>query len=151
MPLIGATLLFKKSTIHNIPDINDVRTLLEIIRSTGAKVTLENHTLSVDTTEMGSKKINLDLVGKIRASILLVPGLIRTLKSVELPYPGGCNIGKRPIDFLMNGFFEIGYTGTYGDSGVSISGQAKEGDVEFSAGFAVTATESLILANVLRK
>jgi len=70
---------------------------------------------------------------------------------VELPYPGGCNIGKRPIDFLMNGFFEIGYTGTYNDSGVSISGSAKEGDVEFSAGFAVTATESLILANVLRK
>lgn len=87
----------------------------------------------------------------MRASILLVPGFLKAFGSVELPYPGGCNIGKRPIDFLMNGFFDIGYTGTYSDSGVSISGEAKSGEVEFSAGFAVTATESLILANVCRK
>lgn len=70
---------------------------------------------------MQNRKIDLELASKIRASILLVPAFLRAFGSVELPYPGGCNIGKRPIDVLMNGFFEIGYTGTYGDSGVSIS------------------------------
>ncbi len=100
---------------------------------------------------MHGEGMDLDLVKKIRASILLVPAFLRAFGSVELPYPGGCNIGKRPIDFLMSGFFDIGYEGSYSDSGVSLSGTAKEGDVEFSAGFAVTATESLILANVLRK
>ncbi len=65
---------------------------------------------------MQNKKIDLELASKIRASILLVPAFLRAFGSVELPYPGGCNIGKRPIDVLMNGFFEIGYTGTYGDS-----------------------------------
>ncbi len=151
LPLIGAALLFKKATIHNVPDISDVHTLLAIAKSAWVQVSFHENTLSIDTTAMHSHSIDLELASKIRASILLVPGFLQAFGSVELPYPGGCNIGKRPIDVLMNGFFEIGYTGTYGDSWVSIWWTPKEWDVEFSAGFAVTATESLILANVQRK
>lgn len=151
LPLIGAALLFKKATLHNVPDISDVRTLLSIAKSAGAKVDFTNGTLRVESAGMNDSGLDLELVKKIRASILLVPAFLKAFGSVELPYPGGCNIGKRPIDFLMNGFFEIGYAGDYSDTGVVLSGGTKEGLVEIAGGFAVTATEALILANVTRK
>lgn len=151
LPLIAAALLFKKSTLRNVPDISDVRTLLAIVRSVGAKVEFENNVLRIEAGEMSKDGMDVALVSKIRASILLVPAFLRAFGSVEIPYPGGCNIGKRPIDVFVNGFLEIGYRAESSDAGVALSGSPKEGDVEFSAGFAVTATESLILANVLRK
>lgn len=151
LPLIAAALFFKKATLRNVPDISDVRTLLTIVRSVGAKAEFENNVLRIETGDMRKETMDLALVSKIRASIMLVPAFLKAFGSVDIPYPGGCNIGKRPIDVFVNGFLEIGYVGDSSDSGVSLSGKPKEGDVEFSAGFAVTATESLILANVLRK
>jgi len=151
LPMIGAALLFKKATLHNVPDISDVRTLLSIAKSAGAKVDFANGTLKVESAGMNDSGLDLDLVKKIRASILLVPAFLKSFGSIELPYPGGCNIGKRPIDVLMNGFFEIGYSGDYSDTGVILSGGMKDGLVEIAGGFAVTATEALILANVTRK
>lgn len=88
LPLIGAALLFKKTIIRNVPDISDVHTMLAIARSAGVEATFEGSTLSMDTSSMRSGGIDTELVKKMRASILLVPGFLRAFQSVELPYPG---------------------------------------------------------------
>lgn len=94
--------------------------------------------------------IKLDLVKKIRASILLMPALLARFARVEIPYPGGCNIGKRPIVEHTAGLSAMGYRTEDSDAGLRLSGRPVSGDLDIPAGFAVTATENLIMASVLR-
>lgn len=94
--------------------------------------------------------MNRELMKKIRASILLLAPLLYRFGTVDMPFPGGCNIGKRPIDEHLNGLREIGYSSMDGDESIHLSGKLQSGDKNLYAGFAVTATENLVTANVLR-
>jgi len=69
--------------------------------------------------------INYELIKKMRASILLIAPLLHRFGSVEMPYPGGCNIGKRPIDEHINGFRAIGYKDHDTMESVQLSGKAE--------------------------
>ncbi len=150
LPMIAAALLFRNATLRNVPDIGDVRTFLQIVESLGVAVSFENGVLKTDTSAMSDSGMRQDLVKKIRASILLVPAMLERFGSVEIPYPGGCNIGKRPIGEHTGGLSSLGYRVHDSDSGVRLSGKAVSGDLEIGMGFAVTATENLIMASVLR-
>lgn len=77
LPLIAAALFFKKATLRNVPDISDVRTLLAIVRSVGAKAEFENNVLRIETGDMKKETMDLALVSKIRASIMLVPAFLK--------------------------------------------------------------------------
>jgi len=100
IPILAATLLTKESsTITNIPLIQDILKLIEILESLGAKIKwLDNNTIKIDPSHLSLKKINQDLVKKIRASVLLIAPLTHRFSSFELRQPGGCVIGARPID-----------------------------------------------------
>lgn len=113
-------------------------------------VDFTGNTLTMDMSAISLENMNRELMKKIRASILLLAPLLHRFGKVDIPFPGGCNIGKRPIDEHLNGLREIGYSSVDGDESIHLSGKLQSGERALYAGFAVTATENLIAANVLR-
>lgn len=151
LPLIACGLFFKNFTLHNVPRIGDVFTFLEIISSLGVKVDFQKNTLKLDTTNMSLSDLNRDLVKKIRVGIFLFPALLKRFWELEIPYPGGCNIGKRPITEHLKAFEAFGYFGDGNDENISFKGKPHNNTVIISAGFAVTATENAIMMAAFQK
>jgi UDP-N-acetylglucosamine 1-carboxyvinyltransferase len=150
LPLIACGLFFEKFTLHNVPRIGDVLTFLDIIRSLDVVVMFEWNTLILDTSHMSLEHLNIDLVKKIRVGIFLFPALLKKFRSLEIPYPGGCNIGKRPIDEHIRAFEAFGYTDEWTGEILKFSGNYITTDVRISAGFAVTATENILMIAAFR-
>jgi UDP-N-acetylglucosamine 1-carboxyvinyltransferase len=99
LPIICATLLCQElCTLSNVPDILDVRNLIEILRQLGSKITFERNTLIIDNSGVNSFEPKEELVKKLRGSILLLGPLLSRFHKVIMPFPGGDLIGKRPID-----------------------------------------------------
>ncbi|MDD3646144.1 MAG: UDP-N-acetylglucosamine 1-carboxyvinyltransferase [Candidatus Gracilibacteria bacterium] len=151
LPILGASLLVNgKMTLKNVPKINDVKVFLEIIQELGASYSFEGNTLTLDTSHLDVDNLNLEKIKKIRASILLLSPLLFFFGNISIPFPGGCSIGARPIDSHLNGLKAIGYDYTFENNHISLNGKLKSGDIVLNAGFGVTSTENLIVANVLR-
>ena len=151
LPLIAACLFHTRAHLENVPRIGDIFTFIEIIKSLWWIVKFEWNTLDIDTTHFNKDTLDKGLVKKIRASILLFPALLARFWSLEIPHPGWCVIGKRPTWDHVRGLEAIGYTYEWTDEEMRFSGNTKSGDVSFSAWFAVTATESLLIANAWRE
>ena len=151
LPAIAAALLFRKATLHSIPRIGDVMTLLAILDSLGVRSVFEGNTLTLDTEHLSLDTIAYDLVKKIRVGILLLPGLLRRFGALEMPYPGGCNLGKRPIDEHIDVLRSAGYEADLIDGRtLSCRGEMTAGDREVCVGLSVTATENALVTHVLR-
>lgn len=112
LPMIPATILAGgKYRIDNLPLIDDVRCLIEIMRELGSKIDLEEDgALNIDTTSIAECKALFDIVGELRASYYLLGAGLGRFKEVEIAYPGGCDIGSRPIDQHIKGFEALGAT-----------------------------------------
>lgn len=150
LPLIACGLFFDTFTLQNVPRIGDVFTFLSIIESLQVKVQFEGNTLHLDTTEMSLESLDRVAIRKIRVGIFLFPALLKRFRALEVPFPGGCNIGKRPIDEHVRGFEAFGYTNESEDDIIRFSGNYSTKDVRISAGFAVTATENIIMTAAFR-
>ncbi|MBW7954793.1 UDP-N-acetylglucosamine 1-carboxyvinyltransferase [Candidatus Gracilibacteria bacterium] len=151
LPILASTLLLRgKVKLKNIPKIGDVLTFLEIIKTLGVTYSFDENILNLDTTNLDIKNLNSEMIKKIRASILLLSPILHYFGNIEIPFPGGCNIGKRPIDSHLNGLKSIGYDYIENEDRISITGNKISGDITINAGFGVTSTENLIVANVLR-
>ena len=150
LPLIACGLFFNKFTLHNVPRIGDVLTFLSIIESLGVKIQFEKNTLIMDSSNMSMEKLNTELVKKIRVGIFLFPALLKRFRTLEIPFPGGCNIGKRPIDEHIRGFEAFGYKNEWTGDMLHFSGNYSTTDVRISAGFAVTATENILMIAAFR-
>jgi len=153
LPLLGASLLVNwKVTFTNVPKIGDVLTFLEIIEELGAKVDLkENWVLNLDTSGLDINKLNLEKIKKIRASILLLSPILFFFKKITIPFPGGCSIWARPIDAHLNWLERIWYNVEFDGENIKLDWELKDWNITLNAGFWVTSTENLLVANVLRK
>lgn len=150
LPIIAASLFMDKVTLSNVPRIWDVLTFLEIIKSLNVKVDFVWNTLKLDTTEISLDNFNIELIKKIRVWILLLPILLYKFGEVNIPYPGWCNIWKRPIDEHIKWLEAIWYKNLNWEDFVKLSWDLWVWDRTLNWWFAVTATENLITANVLR-
>nr|MDD3720037.1 UDP-N-acetylglucosamine 1-carboxyvinyltransferase [Candidatus Gracilibacteria bacterium] len=151
LPILAATLLINgKITLKNVPSIGDVGTMLEIMGSIGVTHKFEGDKLFLDTSNLSIEGLEMEKIKKIRASILLLAPLLHFFKKLSIPSPGGCSIGKRPIDSHLNGLKAIGYDYEVTEKTINVFGGEKSGDTIINAGFGVTGTENLIVANVLR-
>ncbi|MBX9808811.1 UDP-N-acetylglucosamine 1-carboxyvinyltransferase [Candidatus Gracilibacteria bacterium] len=150
LPLIACGLFFQKFTLHNVPRIGDVVTFLSIIESLGVMVDFAGNTLIMDSTNMSMDNLNTELVKKIRVGIFLFPALLKRFRTLEIPFPGGCNIGKRPIDEHVRGFEAFGYKNEGSGDMLHFSGNYSTNNVRISAGFAVTATENILMIAAFR-
>lgn len=104
----AALLADSPSTIENIPDINDVHVIIEMLRWLGAQVEFKNNTLWVDPRTVDKYNPPYELAGKMRASYYLAPVLLGLFHRAEVPLPGGCDIGARPIDQTIKGMVTLG-------------------------------------------
>ena len=111
LPLMAASLLTEDGTsIEGCPDISDVRAMWEVIEALGGVITYEEQRLSIDASGVGKVEICQDKVRDIRASVLLMGACLARFGQVTIAYPGGCSIGKRPIDFHLQAFRAMGVT-----------------------------------------
>jgi UDP-N-acetylglucosamine 1-carboxyvinyltransferase len=108
LPILAATLLTPETcVIHNVPDLSDIRFMLEILRQLGAKVTFENGTVTTRAEKVLSE-VPYELVRKMRASICVLGPIIARNGQATISEPGGCSIGDRPIDIHLKGLAELG-------------------------------------------
>ena len=104
----AALLADSPSTIENLPDIDDVYCLRDILIWLGADVTFEHGVMSIDPRGITRNDPPYELVRKMRASYYLVPVLLGRMGSSCVPMPGGCDIGNRPIDQTIKGLTSLG-------------------------------------------
>lgn len=109
LPILASTLLIKGvSVIHNVPDLSDVDASVKILEYLGAKVKRENSTLIVDASEISYNKIPEEMMREMRSSIIFLGSLLSRTKEAYICYPGGCDIGIRPIDLHLNALKKLG-------------------------------------------
>lgn len=94
--------------ITNVPDISDVRILIDMMRELGSIITFENEVLTIDNSNVQNKKITEEYAGKLRASYYFMGSLIGKYHEAEIAYPGGCVIGSRPINYHIESFKKMG-------------------------------------------
>ncbi len=107
--LIPAAILSDEEvTLYNVPDISDTRALIDIIELLNGKVEYKDEVMKIDNKELENKVIPEELSKKLRASYYFMGALLAKYKYAEIYFPGGCNIGARPIDFHIKGFEKLG-------------------------------------------
>jgi UDP-N-acetylglucosamine 1-carboxyvinyltransferase len=107
--LIPATILSSNTAIiYNVPDISDTKSLLNILTFLNIKYSYNDETLKVDNSAIKNKLIMEDLSKKLRASYYFMGALLARFHHAEMYFPGGCNIGSRPIDLHIKGFQKMG-------------------------------------------
>lgn len=107
--LIPAAILSdEKVTLYNVPNISDTLALIDIIKLLNGKVDYKDETMTIDTSKIENKVVPEILSKKLRASYYFMGALLSKFHYAEIYFPGGCNIGSRPIDFHINGFKKLG-------------------------------------------
>lgn len=101
--LVAACLTDEEVIIENIPFISDLMIMVEIIRHLGGDVKFGDHLLTVRMKDIKTDTIDLEAAAEIRTSFMFLAPLLARKKSAVIPNPGGCRIGARPIDRVVNG------------------------------------------------
>lgn len=153
LPLLAATLLTDEPCeLRNVPELSDVRFMLEILRHHGARVeTPVPGVVRVTATDI-HPRTPYELVKKMRASICLLGPLVGRLKMADIAQPGGCVIGTRPIDLHLKGLARLGCVMTQKSGYITVDATRARGNRVFLGGpngSTVTGTANLVMAAVL--
>ena len=152
LPMMAAAVLCKGEVIlHHCPDITDVHLMKEIIKGLGGKAFYKNHTMYLDCTKIERTTIPKKEAEKMRSSIVLMGSLLGRKKEVCIPWPGGCVIGKRPIDLHLSALEKMGAEFTEEDRGLKGKTEGLKGARIVFPKISVGATQNVILASVLAK
>ena len=111
LPIIVACLLAEGETIlHNVPNLQDIRTMIKVIEHLGAKTDYdpEKTTLHVDVGNIKNAEVPYELVKTMRASVYVMGPLLARIGEADVSLPGGCAIGERPVDIHLDGFAAMG-------------------------------------------
>lgn len=151
-PIIAATLLTKETSIlKNIPRIEDVFRMLEIMESMGARVEWRGeHTVAITAHDIDPRRANQDVVKRLRSSILLLGALASRFDSFFLRQPGGCVIGSRPVGTHIDALSTLGVKVLNSGKGYKVDAKNRHAASVTLKEFSVTATENaMILAATL--
>ena len=150
LPIIAASILNAgKTTLYNVPNIHDTQMMFEILKNLGGKVEKKNNKIIIDTSKIKKYEIPEDLMRLMRSSVILAGSLIGKYQKAIFSYPGGCDIGTRPIDLHLKGFEKLGIniTKNYGNiSCICDKIVGEKIDLDFPS---VGATENIMLASCL--
>ena len=109
LPILAATILAQDEVVlENCPLISDFFVSLDILEELGCQVHREGRTLTVDSRSLCRTEIGEDMVGRMRSSILFLGALLGRERRASLGHPGGCTIGRRPIDLHLRAFEKMG-------------------------------------------
>ena len=107
--LAAAIMTDEDVLIDNLPDVRDINVLLEAIEEIGAEVErIDRHTVRINGKTIREVAVDDEYIRKIRASYYFIGAMLGKYKSAQVPLPGGCNIGSRPIDQHLKGFRALG-------------------------------------------
>ena len=150
LPIIAASILNKgKTTLYNVPNIHDTQMMFEILNKIGGKVTQKNNKIIIETSKINKYEIPEELMRQMRSSVIFAGSLVGRYKKATFSYPGGCDIGTRPIDLHLKAFEKLGINiqKNYGNiSCICDKITGEKIDLDFPS---VGATENAILASCL--
>lgn len=152
LPIMAATLLTdEECRILDVPDLRDVEVMCKILESLGVDVDadFDGNTLSLAAKNILSNETPVELVRRMRASILTMGPLLARTGSARAPLPGGCAIGARPIDLHLKGFELMGAEIEYGTGYVEARAKRLKGGRVYLDYPSVGATENIMTAAVL--
>lgn len=150
LKLMAASLLAPgASVLHNVPDIQDVRTMQEVLEYLGAVVDFADGTMTVDTTSVQSHVAPYELVQRMRASIQIMGPLVARFGRARVAMPGGCNLGPRKIDIHLRGLADMGGVVRSDHGFVEVTASRLHAIDMFLDYPSVGATENLLMAAVM--
>lgn len=150
LKIMPASVLFNDTLqIKNVPDIEDVARITELMEAAGAKITRSGNALTVEQPQEWNPTLDKKIAERLRASIVFTGPLLARMGKVSFPFPGGCVLGERSIDLFLSGFTAMGATVVEDDSFFTITANKLKGSHIFFPAVSVTATETLMLAAVL--
>lgn len=153
LKLMAASLVFRDTvTLKNIPDIEDVHRMADLLAHMGASVTWAQGVMEIVPPQHGNTpELAPDIAKRMRASVVLIGPILARYGKVVFPHPGGCVIGARPIDLFTRGFEKMGATVSVDQNGYTIKTKGKKlkGAQLFFRKQSVTATETFMIAATL--
>lgn len=152
LPIIAACLLTDEEVIlHNVPDIADIATMQHILNFIGVETDFDGGTFKIHAKAPANLEIEHALVSKLRGSSLFLGPLLSRNKEVRLAFPGGCVLGKRPMDAHIQAFESLGAQFLSKDDIIHLKTDQLVGADFTMTEASVTATENAIMASVLAK
>ena len=150
LPMIAACLLADSpSTLEEVPDLADVRTICTVIENLGARVIRNNGSITVQPPDQLTTEAPYELVRKMRASFLVMGPMLARSGRATVSMPGGCNIGSRPIDLHLKGFHLMGSTIRHGYGCITAVAKQLVGNRVYLDFPSVGATENIMMAATL--
>ncbi|MDE6058427.1 MAG: UDP-N-acetylglucosamine 1-carboxyvinyltransferase [Clostridia bacterium] len=149
LPLFAASILTdKRVTIRETPAISDVFCMAQILRELGADVTFRGEDVTIDSSNACCHEISSSLTKELRSSVFMLGSLLTRFHRARIAYPGGCDIGLRPIDLHLNALKRLGVNITERDGFILCECERLRG-AEIPLDFpSVGATENILLAAV---
>ena len=147
LPIIAASLLTDEEVIiKDCPDIADVKNMLAIVRELGADYRTEGDNLILKNDGLKKSSVPQELSRKLRSSVLLAGALVAKCRRAEIAFPGGCRIGKRPVDMHLAALNVLGVKTAESESSVSFLCDRLRGGVIELPIPSVGATENALIA-----
>lgn len=151
LPILASTILLDGvAKIGNLPHLQDITTMLELLNSMGSQINFdENGYIEINSSNIHLPEARYELVKTMRASVLVMGPLIAKYGKAKISQPGGCDIGSRPIDFHLKGLEQMGAEIKSDSKYIYLNAKnLKPIDFEFPK-ISVTGTENLMMAAVL--
>jgi len=150
LPIICAALLTNQKTVlKNVPNIADIHSLIEILKELHCKIEFSGNSLIVDPKKIKNKYIDSGRVCRMRASALLLGPLLARFKNVKMVFPGGCVLGKRPMDAHLHALSAFNAKIIDAKENIHIKTSGLKGADLVMSEISVTATENAIMTAVL--
>lgn len=149
LPIIAACILNAgTTTLYNVPNIKDTNGMFNILKDLGCIINKKGKKIVIDSSKINKFQIDEKLMSKMRSSVIIAGALLGRFRRAVFSYPGGCEIGARPIDLHINGFKKLGIN-IDESTGYIVCKCDKIVPSEIQLDFpSVGATENLILASV---
>ncbi len=138
-------------TLHNVPNITDIEIVCSILKETGAKVSIQNNSYTIDPRSIESSEISTGLSSAFRAAYYFIGALLAKKKRVQIGYPGGDNFVSRPIDQHIKGLKALGAKVTCHEEFYAVEAESLTGTDIFFDIITGGATINVMLAAVLAK
>lgn len=149
LPIMTASILVPEVSLENVPRLSDVKSTIDLLRCSGCKCAIDKNTLYIDSTMAGSAMLPHSLSNRLRSSVLFLGAMLSRFGEAAIAYPGGCDLGGRPIDMHLEALRKMGAEVKAGQNLIYCRAVRLRGTKIRLAYPSVGATENILMAAVL--